>query len=64
MEIPAVGLEVDDSALLEEVTVTVHEQRGCKALLLTTDLRIRKGYPDFRNLSGSEQGFDELDTCT
>ena len=63
VQITAVGLQMHDAAWFKEVAVTVHEQRSCKALLLTSDLRISKGDPDFRNFAWGEEGLYELDTC-
>ena len=64
MQIPAVRLQMNDTARLEEVSVTVHEKRSGKTLLLTSDLRIRECNPYFRNLARSKNRLDELDTRT
>ena len=64
MEISAIGLKVHDTACLEEIAITVHEQRRCETLLLTAYLRIRKCDPDLGNLALSEERLNELDACT
>ena len=61
MQITAVCLEMDDSALAKEIAVTGHEKRSRKTLLLAADLRIRECDPYFRYLAGSKERLDEFD---
>ncbi len=62
MKIPAVSLQMDDSPRLQEVPVSVHEKRRRQPLLLSANLRVGECDPYLRNLSGSKEGLDELDT--
>lgn len=58
----AVRLEVDYSALFQELAVTLKEKRACETAVLALHLRVGEGQPYFRNLIGSEEGLDELDS--
>ena len=62
MKITAVSLQMDNAALLEKITVTVHEQRCSQPLLLAADLRVSESDPYLGNLSRSKKRLDELYT--
>ena len=61
MQITAVRLQMDDSVGFKEIAVSVHEERGGEALLLTSDLRVSKGDPYFRDLIPGEKRLYEFD---
>ena len=60
----AVGLQMHDSALLEELAVTVQEHRTCKTAVLALHLRVRECQPDFRNLARSKESLDKFNAGT
>ena len=58
-----VCLEVDYSAFFQELAVTLKEKWARQAAVFAFHLGVREGQPYFRNLIGSEEGIDELNSC-
>ena len=60
MQEHTVGLEVNQTAGLEELAVTLQEKGRSEARILALHLGIRKSQPDLRNFRRCEKGSDEL----